>query len=57
MKINKATSKINSFAEIEMINTDVCTKNSNGEPVQYKLISIPFYLLGQIHRLLNLIIK
>ena len=57
MKINKATSKINSFAEIEMINTDVCTKNSNGDPVQYKLISIPFYLLGQIHRLLNLIIK
>lgn len=34
--------------------TFVDVKNSAGDPVQYKLISIPFYLLGQIHRLLDL---
>jgi len=33
--------------------TDVKVKNTSGNPVQYKLISVPFYLLGQIHRLLE----
>jgi uncharacterized protein len=32
----------------------VNVKNTIGEPVQYKLLSLPFYLLGQIHRLIEL---
>jgi len=34
--------------------TSVDLKNSSGKRVQYNLLSIPFYLLGQIHRLLEL---
>ena len=33
--------------------TDVSVKNHLGELINYKLMSIPFYLLGQLHRLLN----
>jgi predicted AAA+ superfamily ATPase len=33
-------------------NTKVNTKTTNGEPVTYQLLSIPFYLLGQLPRLL-----
>lgn len=29
-------------------------KDTQGVPVQYELISLPFYLVGQIHRLLQL---
>lgn len=32
---------------------DVNMKDTTGKPVQYKLLSIPFYLLGQIHRLID----
>ena len=32
--------------------TEVNVSNSAGVPVRYRLISIPFYLLGQIHRLI-----
>lgn len=32
---------------------DVDVKDTLGNAVQYKLLSIPFYLLGQIHRLLE----
>lgn len=34
--------------------TNVDVKDNIGNPVQYILISIPFYLMGQIHRLLDL---
>lgn len=34
---------------------NVNVKNTMGEVVQYKLLSLPFYLLGQIHRLINLV--
>ena len=33
------------------VNVDV--KNNTGASVQYQLISIPFYLTGQLHRLLG----
>jgi predicted AAA+ superfamily ATPase len=33
---------------------DVDMKDTSGNRVQYKLMSIPFYLLGQIHRLIDL---
>ena len=33
---------------------DVRVKDTTGKPVHYKLLSIPFYLLGQIHRLIDL---
>lgn len=33
--------------------TDIATKNHQGKDVQYTLISLPFYLLSQAHRLLN----
>jgi len=32
--------------------TDVQVKDQTGNSVQYNLLSIPFYLLGQVHRLL-----
>lgn len=35
--------------------TMVDVKNHVGHQVQYKLLSIPFYLLGQLHRLLNIV--
>lgn len=31
----------------------VNTKLSSGDPVQYQLLSLPFYLVGQLHRLLD----
>jgi uncharacterized protein len=31
----------------------VCVKDSFGATIEYNLLSIPFYLLGQIHRLIN----
>ena len=34
--------------------TDVNVKNNMGNTVEYILVSIPFYLLGQTHRLLDL---
>lgn len=34
--------------------TNVDVKDSFGKSVNYTLISIPFYLVGQIHRLLSL---
>lgn len=34
--------------------TEVCVKNHAGKLVTYTLVSIPFYLIGQIHRLLDL---
>ncbi len=33
--------------------TQVKVKDPSGQLVQYKLLSIPFYLIGQIHRLLD----
>jgi predicted AAA+ superfamily ATPase len=33
--------------------TNVFVKNSAGSEISYKLISLPFYLVGQIHRLLG----
>ncbi len=33
--------------------TDVLVKDQKGEPIQYTLISIPFYLTGRIHQLLG----
>lgn len=33
--------------------TDINMKTTTGEAVKYKLLSIPFYLTGQTHRLLN----
>jgi len=33
---------------------NVAVKDTLGKAVQYKLLSIPFYLLGQIHRLIDL---
>lgn len=33
--------------------TPVNIKNYDGQAVNYTLISLPFYLLGQLHRLLN----
>lgn len=35
-------------------NVNVNVKNTLGESVQYQLLSLPFYLLGQIHRLIDL---
>lgn len=32
---------------------DVAVKDTLGNAIQYKLLSIPFYLLGQIHRLID----
>lgn len=32
--------------------TEVSVNNNTSVPVRYRLISIPFYLLGQIHRLI-----
>lgn len=32
---------------------NVNIKNHQAKPVRYTLLSIPFYLLGQLHRLLN----
>jgi uncharacterized protein len=34
--------------------TKVDIKTTEGAPVQYRLMSIPFYLAGQVHRLLDL---
>lgn len=34
--------------------TDVSVKNQFGESVEYVLLSVPFYLIGQLHRLLDL---
>jgi predicted AAA+ superfamily ATPase len=34
--------------------TAINIKDSKGNPFQYTLLSIPFYLIGQIHRLLDL---
>ena len=31
----------------------VNTKEREGKSIEYKLISLPFYLLGQLHRLLS----
>jgi predicted AAA+ superfamily ATPase len=36
---------------------DVPIKDSNGNHLKYKLFSIPFYLTGQIHRLINSLIS
>ncbi|MAZ77895.1 MAG: AAA family ATPase [Legionellaceae bacterium] len=33
--------------------TRIKTKTTSGHPVEYGLISLPFYLIGQIYRLLN----
>jgi predicted AAA+ superfamily ATPase len=33
--------------------TDVHVKDPQGNPINYTLLSIPFYLLGQLHRLLG----
>lgn len=33
--------------------TDVSVLNQLGEPVKYTLLSLPFYLTEQIHRLLT----
>ncbi len=33
--------------------TNIDIKTNTGKPVEYQLISIPFYLTGQIHRLLD----
>lgn len=33
--------------------TEVSLKDTQGEPVQYQLRSLPFYLIGQLHRLLD----
>jgi hypothetical protein len=33
--------------------TNVNVKTTEGVPVQYRLLSIPFYLAGQLHRLLD----
>jgi predicted AAA+ superfamily ATPase len=35
---------------------NVNVKDNLGNPVEYQLISIPFYLIGQIHRLLDLVL-
>jgi hypothetical protein len=32
---------------------DVAVKDSLGSHIEYTLISIPFYLIGQLHRLLE----
>ena len=41
------------------INSALPSKNAvkikGGEIVEYTLLSIPFYLIGQIHRLLNVL--
>ncbi len=37
--------------------TDVDVKSPNGNPVKYKLLSIPFYMLGQTHRMIDLLDK
>jgi len=34
--------------------TDVCVKNHAGEEVKYTLLSLPFYLTAQVHRLLEI---
>lgn len=34
--------------------TNVSVKDRNGGLIQYKLLSIPFYLIGQMHRLLDI---
>jgi hypothetical protein len=34
--------------------TEVDIKTTEGAPVQYRLMSLPFYLAGQLHRLLDL---
>ena len=33
--------------------TPVRVKNHQGKRIEYDLISLPFYLLGQIHRLIE----
>jgi predicted AAA+ superfamily ATPase len=33
--------------------SEVSVKDTQGYPVNYKLLSIPFYLIGELHRLLN----
>lgn len=48
-KLNKAV-RINSDKPSKML---VQVKNHAGEAVEYELLSIPFYLLGQLHRLLD----
>jgi len=43
--------RINSDVPSKM---NVAVKDNLGNPVNYLFISIPFYLIGQIHRLLDL---
>lgn len=33
--------------------TKINLKNTKGDPIQFKLLSIPFYLIGQLHRLID----
>jgi uncharacterized protein len=33
--------------------TDIDVKDTTGNPINYRLLSIPFYLLGQVHRLIS----
>jgi len=37
--------------------TNVHVKESEGKSAEYKLLSLPFYLLGQLHRLIDLCVK
>jgi predicted AAA+ superfamily ATPase len=53
MRLKKLTKAIRINSEVpSKVNVDV--KDQGGIPAKYELISIPFYLAGQIHRLLNL---
>lgn len=33
--------------------TDINVKTSTGDAVNFQLLSLPFYLIGQLHRLLD----
>jgi hypothetical protein len=46
--------RINS--DIPSVHT-VQVKNPPGDLIEYKLLSIPFYILGQLHRLINSAMK
>lgn len=37
--------------------TNINVKDGVGSTVQYVLVSVPFYLVGQVHRLLDLVIE
>lgn len=52
MALKKSTAAVRINSDFPTI-TPVDVKNAGGQSVQYTLLSIPFYLIGQMHRFLS----